>query len=40
MSSNNIILNHNEISHKIRRIAYQIYESNVNEIRKVQEIEE
>jgi len=31
MSSNNIILNHNEISHKIRRIAYQIYESNVNE---------
>ncbi|MGV6831466.1 MAG: phosphoribosyltransferase family protein [bacterium] len=31
MSSNNIILNHNEISHKIRRIAYQIYESNVDE---------
>ena len=28
---NNIILNHNEINHKIRRIAFQIYESNVNE---------
>ncbi|MGB5420075.1 phosphoribosyltransferase domain-containing protein [Algibacter sp.] len=27
----NIILNHNEINHKIRRIAFQIYESNVNE---------
>lgn len=27
----NIILNHDEITHKIRRIAYQIYESNVNE---------
>lgn len=27
----NIILNHQEIQHKIRRIAYQIYESNVNE---------
>lgn len=26
-----LILNHNQISHKIRRIAYQIYESNVNE---------
>ncbi len=26
-----IILNHKEIKHKIRRIAYQIYESNVNE---------
>jgi pyrimidine operon attenuation protein/uracil phosphoribosyltransferase len=25
------ILNHTEISHKIKRIAYQIYESNVNE---------
>lgn len=25
------ILNHREIQHKIRRIAYQIYESNVNE---------
>ena len=28
---NNMILNHNEINHKIRRIAFQIYESNVNE---------
>ncbi|NMH86439.1 phosphoribosyltransferase domain-containing protein [Flavivirga algicola] len=28
---NNIILNHNEINHKIRRIAFQIYESNVKE---------
>ena len=28
---NNIILNHSEINHKIRRIAFQIYESNVNE---------
>jgi len=27
----NTILNHQEINHKIRRIAYQIYESNVNE---------
>lgn len=27
----NTILNHQEIKHKIRRIAYQIYESNVNE---------
>jgi pyrimidine operon attenuation protein/uracil phosphoribosyltransferase len=27
----NIILNHQEIKHRIRRIAYQIYESNVNE---------
>lgn len=26
-----LILNHNQISHKIKRIAYQIYESNVNE---------
>ena len=25
------ILNHEEINHKIKRIAYQIYESNVNE---------
>jgi len=25
-----VILNHKEIQHKIRRIAYQIYESNVN----------
>ncbi|GGZ93930.1 phosphoribosyltransferase family protein [Algibacter mikhailovii] len=29
--NNNIILKHNEINHKIRRIAFQIYESNVNE---------
>jgi len=28
---NNIILNHSEINHKIRRIAFQIYENNVNE---------
>ena len=28
---NNIILNHNEINNKIRRIAFQIYESNVDE---------
>lgn len=28
---NNIILNHKEITHKIRRIAFQIYESNVDE---------
>ncbi|WP_406684461.1 phosphoribosyltransferase domain-containing protein [Seonamhaeicola sp. MEBiC1930] len=28
---NNVILNHTEITHKIRRIAFQIYESNVNE---------
>ena len=27
----NTILNHKEIKHKIRRIAYQIYENNVNE---------
>lgn len=27
----NIILNHQEIKHKIKRIAYQIYESNVDE---------
>ena len=27
----NIILNHSEIKHKTRRIAYQIYEANVNE---------
>ncbi len=26
-----VILNHQQISHKIKRIAYQIYESNVNE---------
>lgn len=29
--NSNVILNHNEINHKIRRIAFQIYESNVNE---------
>jgi len=29
--SNNVILTHDEIVHKIKRIAYQIYESNVNE---------
>ena len=28
---NNVILNHSEINHKIRRIAFQIYESNANE---------
>ena len=28
---NNIILSHKEINHKIKRIAYQIYESNVDE---------
>ena len=27
----NVILNHEEINHKIRRIAFQIYENNVNE---------
>jgi pyrimidine operon attenuation protein/uracil phosphoribosyltransferase len=31
IDSKNLILNHQEIQHKIRRIAYQIYESNVNE---------
>lgn len=31
IESKNIILNHQQIQHKIRRIAYQIYESNVNE---------
>ena len=29
-TENNIILNHEEIKNKIRRIAYQIYESNVD----------
>jgi len=29
--SNDVILSHQEIIHKIKRIAYQIYESNVNE---------
>ena len=28
---NNRILTHTEINHKIRRIAFQIYENNVNE---------
>lgn len=28
---NNVILNHKEILHKIKRIAFQIYESNVDE---------
>jgi len=28
---NNVILNHDEINHKIKRIAFQIYETNVNE---------
>ncbi|TYA52506.1 phosphoribosyltransferase family protein [Formosa maritima] len=27
----NVILNHEEINHKIKRIAFQIYENNVNE---------
>ena len=30
-ASKQIILSHQEINHKIRRIAYQIYENNVNE---------
>ena len=30
-AKNNVILNHDEINHKIRRIAFQIYETNVNE---------
>ena len=30
-NTKSIILNHQEIKHKIRRIAYQIYESNVYE---------
>jgi pyrimidine operon attenuation protein/uracil phosphoribosyltransferase len=30
-TTNNIILNHTEINHKIRRIAFQIYESNIDE---------
>lgn len=30
-TSKQVILTHQEISHKIRRIAYQIYESNVDE---------
>jgi pyrimidine operon attenuation protein/uracil phosphoribosyltransferase len=31
VESKNTILNHQQIQHKIKRIAYQIYESNVNE---------
>ena len=31
MPTSNIILNNQQIAHKIRRIAYQIYESNVDE---------
>ncbi|ALJ04364.1 phosphoribosyltransferase [Pseudalgibacter alginicilyticus] len=31
MTVKNNILNHNEINHKIRRIAFQIYENNANE---------
>ena len=31
MPTSNIILNNQQIAHKIKRIAYQIYESNVNE---------
>lgn len=30
-ATSNIILTHTEINHKIRRIAFQIYENNVNE---------
>ncbi|WP_299437442.1 phosphoribosyltransferase family protein [uncultured Aquimarina sp.] len=30
-AKNNIILTHEQIQHKIKRIAYQIYETNVNE---------
>jgi len=30
-TTSNIILNHTEINHKIRRIAFQIYESNIDE---------
>jgi len=30
-TTSNIILTHTEINHKIRRIAFQIYENNVNE---------
>lgn len=31
MEEKDIILNHQQIQHKIKRIAYQIYETNVNE---------
>lgn len=30
-ATSNVILNHTEINHKIRRIAFQIYESNIDE---------
>ena len=30
-TNTNIILTHEQIQHKIKRIAYQIYETNVNE---------
>ena len=30
-ATSSIILNHTEITHKIRRIAFQIYESNMDE---------
>ena len=30
-ATKSVILNHQEINNKIRRIAYQIYESNANE---------
>ena len=30
-AKNNVILNHTEINHKIRRIAFQIYETNFDE---------
>jgi len=30
-AKNNVILSHQEINHKIKRIAYQIYESNIDE---------
>ncbi len=31
MSAPTIILNHTQIAHKLKRMAYQVYESNVNE---------
>jgi len=31
ITKNNIILTHQEINHKIKRIAYQIYENNIDE---------
>ena len=31
ISNKQVILNEREIEHKLRRIAYQIYESNANE---------